>query len=188
MKLKSSALLHAVLLSFLSAMAQAQILPPITVYNGETGILEIPNLVFDGRVHYIELTMEDHIALMLKVDEASLVDITPDGSTLGKTAADLVGGWTMEGEDTVFTFNSDATWSMSQPAGVDEEACPDGGIESGTFRYAAFTGVFTPAILTDENGDCGLSGTDTVVRLLPDGNTMTLLVGSDVAGTLILNE
>lgn len=178
-------------LALTSVNAQSQILPAPTAFNGGTGTLEIPHMLYDGRAYYLRLTMADPAALTLQVDESTVVDVTPDGSTVGKTGDVIVGTWSVEGEEgTAFTFNADGTWSMTQAAGVDEQECPQGGVESGTFRYFAFTGVFIPTYAVDENGSCGLSNsTNSVIRMLPDGNTMTILFGSEPEGaTLNLQE
>jgi hypothetical protein len=166
--------------------AQAQIFPALTIFNSETGKLQIPTLVFDGNLYYLEMSVADAAALTLKIEESSLLDITPGDALTGNVADNIVGNWAVTGEDVEFTFNADATWQMSQSAGVDTEACPEGGIESGTFRYTPGTGVFIAFFEVDENGTCGLSNAEGVIRLIPDGNSMTLMVGSEVGAELEL--
>lgn len=167
--------------------AQAQIYPAVTTFSGETGILKVPALVFEGNLYYLELSVADAAALTMKIEESTLVDVSPTEALAGNTSDNIVGTWTVSGEDVQFTFNADATWQMSQPAGVDEEACPEGGIESGTFRYSAGTGVFIPFFEVDENGSCGLSSADSVIRLIPDGNTMEIMIGTETGAMLELD-
>lgn len=179
------ALFSLILLLPFSA-AQAQIYPAVTIFNGETGILKVPTLVFEGNLYYLELSVADPAALTMKIEESTLVDVSPTEALTGNTADNIVGTWTVQGESTQFTFNADGTWQMSQEAGVDEEACPEGGIESGTFRYTPGTGVFIPIFQVDENGECGISSAGSVIRLIPDGNTMDLMIGTETGATLEL--
>ncbi len=173
------------LLSLPFAMAQAQISPALTIFNSETGLLKIPALVFNGSVYYLELSVADAVALTMKIEESSLVDVSPTEALNGNTTDAIVGTWGVDGETgTSFTFNADATWEMTQAAGVDEAECPEGGVESGTFRYTSATGVFMPVFLVNENGSCGLSSSTGVVRLIPDGNTMSVLIGTETGATL----
>lgn len=172
-------LLLIALLSVPFATAQAQIFPALSVFDADTGSLKMPSLLFQGKLYYLEMTVADAGALTLKIDESSLTDITPDGSLSGNVPANIVGTWNVDGEDTQFTFNEDASWSMTQAAGVDEGECPNGGGETGTFRYTASTGVFIPTYLSDDNGECGLSHSGGVLRFYPDGNTLTVRFGSE---------
>jgi hypothetical protein len=186
MKSITLTLFLGIMLALPFSSAQAQIFPALTIFNGETGKLQIPTLVFNGSLYYLELSVADAAALTMKIEESSLVDITPGDELSGNVADNIVGTWAVSGEDTEFTFNADATWQMSQPAGVDTEACPEGGIESGTFRYTPGTGVLIAFFEVDENGSCGLSNAGGVIRLIPDGNSMTLMVGTEVGAELEL--
>ncbi|MCI5105153.1 MAG: hypothetical protein MRY76_00405 [Pseudomonadales bacterium] len=168
--------------------AQAQIFPALTIFNGETGKLQIPTLVYNGNLYYLELSVADAAALTMKIEESSLVDITPGDELSGNVADNIVGTWDVAGENSQLTFVADATWQFSQAAGVDEESCPEGGIESGTFRYTPGTGVLILFFEVDENGDCGLSSAGGVVRLIPDGNNMTLMIGTEVGAELTLTN
>jgi|GEM_PF-3123797 len=159
--------------------AQAQIFPALTVFDADTGTLKMPSLLFQGKLYYLEMTIADAGALTLQIDEESMTDITPDGSLAGNVPENIVGTWTVDGEDTQFTFNGDASWNMEQAAGVDEGECPDGGAETGTFRYTASTGVFIPTFISDDNGQCGLSHSGGVLRFYPDGNTLTVRFGAE---------
>lgn len=181
-------LLFAVVLTMPFSVAQAQIFPALAIFNGETGKMQIPNLIFDGKLYYLELSVADASALTLQIEEGTVFDVTPDGSTVGKTTDDIVGTWDVDGEATSITFNADGTWVLSQQAGDDTESCPDGGDETGTFRYTPSTGVFIPIFLTDSNGECGLSGVEGVMRIFTDGNTMTLAFVSEEGATLIRSE
>lgn len=156
------------------ASANAQIFPPLTNFDSSQGVLKIPTLLFEGRVYYLELSVADAANLTMKIEESSLVDVTPDSKTEGKTTDDIVGTWTTE-DNTELTFNSDGTWMLSQPASADAESCPDGGDESGTFRYSPSTGVFFPFFQVDENGECGLSHTGGMIRIYLDGNTLSIV-------------
>ena len=188
MKKNYSRLLLPLLLVIPFSMAQAQIFPPLTNFNSSTGVLTSPALIFEGKVYYVQLSVVDAAALTMKIEASTLVDVSPTDATSSNTTSDILGTWTVSGEGgTTFTFNEDATWEMSQAAGLDAEACPDGGIESGTFRFAPSTAVFAPIFLTDENGECGLSNSGSVIRMIPDGNTMTVMIGNETAATLVKN-
>lgn len=188
MKAITLKLLLGIILALSFTTAQAQIFPALTIFNGETGKLQIPTLVFDGNLYYLELSVADAAALTMKIEESSLVDITPGDELSGNVADNIVGTWDVAGENSQLTFVADATWQFSQAAGVDEESCPEGGIESGTFRYTPGTGVLILFFEVDENGDCGLSSAGGVVRLIPDGNNMTLMIGTEVGAELTLTN
>lgn len=179
-------MLIALLFAIPFTVAQAQIPPAVTNFNGETGKLQIPALLFSGRIYYLELSVVDAAALTMKIETNSLVDVTSDGSTAGKTPMDLVGTWKVNGEESTLTLNSNGTFVLVSSA--DAESCPNGGNETGTFRYTVSTGVFMPTFLTDENGDCGLSDSGGVIRIFTDGNAMTIRFQSDDDANLTLVE
>ena len=188
MKNPLSALLLALLLTITFTPVQAQIFPPIPVFDGATGVMKVPTLLFEGKPYYLEFSVADVAALTFKIEEDSLVDLTPDGSTTGKTTQDIVGTWEVDGEATEVTFNADGSWKLSQEAGDDLEACPDGGDEIGTFRYTPVTGVFMPIFQSDGNGQCGLSNVEGLIRIFTDGNVMTIQFTSEDTATLNLIE
>jgi len=181
-------LLFALLLAVPFSGAQAQIFPALNVFDAGTGVLKLPGLLFDGKLYYLEMSLADAAALTLKIEAETLVDITPDGSTAGKTPEDIVGTWDVDGEDTRILFNSDGTFTLTANPDAESESCPDGGVESGTFRYTASTGVFFPAFVSDENGECGLSHTKGLLRIFSDGNTLTLNFSGEENATLIRVE
>jgi hypothetical protein len=168
--------------------ANAQIFPVIPTFNEATGVLEVPFVFYAGQSFYLSLTITDPATLTLQADPAKLIEISPSESSADNTSADIVGTWTIDGGSDQFVFGADASFEMTQQAGVDEEACPAGGSELGTFRWTPQTGVFKALIATDGNGECGLSHVSNVVRFLPDGNTMTLMIGSAVEATLTLQQ
>ncbi|MDA0688666.1 MAG: hypothetical protein O2948_08460 [Proteobacteria bacterium] len=168
--------------------AYAQIFPVIPTFNEATGVLEVPFVFYAGQSFYLSLTVSDPVALTLQADPAKVIDVSPSESSSDNTTADIVGTWTIDGSSDQFVFGADASFQMTQQAGVDAEACPDGGSELGTFRWTPQTGVFKALITTDENGECGLSHVPNVVRFLPDGNTMTLMIGNAAEATLTLQQ
>lgn len=189
MKSMPTKLALMLLLALSFSTANAQIIPAIPVFDGNTGVMKLPNLLFDGGVYYLELSVADAASLTMKIEESTLVDVTPSTDTVGNSPALIVGTWSVQEEpETTFTFNADGTWEQSQAAGVDDEECPEGGIESGTFRYTASTGVFMPTFLVNDNGTCGLSSEERLIRLFPDGNTLTVLIGTEESVTLELVE
>lgn len=189
MKSMPTKLALMLLLALSFSTANAQIIPAIPVFDGNTGVMKLPNLLFDGGVYYLELSVADAASLTMKIEESTLVDVTPSTDTVGNSPALIVGTWSVQEEpETTFTFNADGTWEQSQAAGVDDEACPEGGIESGTFRYTASTAVFMPTFLVNDNGECGISSVESLIRLYPDGNTLTVLFGTDESVTLNLVE
>lgn len=168
--------------------ANAQIFPVIPNFNEATGVLEVPFVFYAGKAFYLSLTVTDPVALTLQADPAKLIDVSLTESSSDNTTDDIVGTWTIDGGSDQFVFGADASFQMTQQAGVDAEACPDGGSELGTFRWTPQTGVFKAFITTDENGECGLSHAQNVVRFLPDGNTMTLMIGNAAEATLTLQQ
>ena len=154
-------------------------------FNESTGVLELTDLVFGGSRYYIRLVLTDPNNLTFQADLSSAVDITPAPEHVNATADDIVGTWNVDGEDgTSITFNSDGTYSQNQAAGIDEEECPEGGIESGTYAWTPDTGLISISVSEDNNGQCGFSHPQGTLRMLVDGNVLSLLEGSTVGATL----
>lgn len=107
------------------SLAHAQILPPIGSFNGDTGILELPFVVVNGRTHYVEMSLDDPETLTFRVEVDTLVDIHPDGRNTGKNITDIVGEWdfTEDGVTHQLTINEDGTFIFSNAAD-DDENCP----------------------------------------------------------------
>ena len=164
--------LLALLFSIPFSTAQAQIPGAATVFDAATGKLKVVSMLFGGKSYYLEMSMIDAAALTMKIDASSLADISPDSRTIGKVATDLVGTWKMQGEESTLQLNANGTFRVVQAARTGPDACKAGD-ETGTFRYTAATGVFMPTFLTDDNGDCGLSG-GTLIRIFMDGNTISV--------------
>jgi hypothetical protein len=73
MKNPLSALLLALLLTIPFTPVQAQIFPPIPVFDGATGVMKVPTLLFEGKPYYLEFSVADVAALTFKIEEDSLV-------------------------------------------------------------------------------------------------------------------
>jgi len=169
--------LLALLFSIPFSAAQAQIPGAATVFDAATGKLKVVSMLFGGKSYYLEMSMIDAAALTMKIDASSFAEITQDARTVGKVATDLVGTWKMQGEETTLQLNANGTFRVVQAARTGPDACKAGD-ETGTFRYSTFNGVFQPTFLTDENGDCGLSGGG-LIRIFIDGNTISVYFASD---------
>jgi len=102
-------------------------------------------------------------------------------SRVVNTASAIVGSWfTLGGKDTI-TFLADGTYYQ---AATDRSiATPIGwnGIERGTYSWNSSTGAFTKSVLTDTNGNVGLSGSGITTMSLA-GNVMTF--SGATSGTL----
>lgn len=148
-------------------------------FDAQSGRLEITNLELDGRVYYVELNLLNAETLTFSADASSIVDITPSDTQAALTEADIVGTWEVDGSINSFiTFNSDGTYMQSQGAGEDLEACPNGGIETGTYQWTPSTGLIRFSVITDNNLTCGLSDSSRNLRFLIDGNVGTVLDSS----------
>lgn len=146
-----------------------------SAFDAESGRLEISNLELNGQVYYLELNLQNAETLSFSLDAASIVDITPSSTQAALVASDIVGTWDITGEaNTFITFNSNGTYTQSQGSGVDMEACPNGGIETGTYRWTPETGLVRFSVSTDNNGSCGLSNAGRSLRFLIDGNQGTI--------------
>lgn len=146
-----------------------------SVFDAQSGRLEITNLELDGQVYYLELILENAQTFTFALDVSSIVDITPGDTQATLTESDIVGTWDIVGQANTFvTFNSNGTYSQSQGSDVDAEACPSGGTETGTYRWTPSTGLIRFSVSTDNNGSCGLSDSGRSLRFLIDGNTATI--------------
>ena len=162
------------------SLAQAQILPPVAFFDGNTATLQVPLVFVNGEAHYVEMSLSDPDTLTFTVELDTLVNIHPDGRNDGKVTNDIVGEWELseEGADTQLFINADSTFRLTEGANEGDE-CPLGGDETGTFRFTIFTGLFKPIFEVDENNDCGLSGAGKILRLYRDGNTLTIQLDDD---------
>lgn len=153
-------------------------------YNAETGRIVLPHLVIGGNTYYVTLRLADESTLTFVADLETVTDITaPDGvgDTVNLDVNDIVGTWGLSGTTTTITFNGDGSYSLPHAPEVDDDACPNGGLETGTYVWEPSSGLLLTTTLTDENGECGLSNPRDGVpyRVFVDGDTMQVLEKGD---------
>lgn len=131
------------------------------VLNPAEGKLILPHVVVGDEVYYAQL---DRIGntYTFDVNEASVVNITPQEGDDWATAEELVGDWSLQGSaDHTLTFDADGTFTAAVPASAGCTA----GAETGTWTIDSTTGVFTTSIVEDANGVCGLSHFNGMIRV-----------------------
>ena len=141
-------------------------------FNGATGTLTLPQLIVDGQVFYVTLSLIDPATLTLQVNLDAAVDITPTEATATTLESDLWGTWTEAdvGVDKLrLTFNSDGSYSVFSD-NVDD--C--NGEEIGTYAWEPSTGVFIASQSLDTDGECGVSDPRGSDLIFIDGNNMTI--------------
>ena len=110
--------------------------------------------------------------LAFTVDTKTLTPLLPLTFTPA-LAADLVGSFSPEDEPTsTLTLNADGSYTVVVGATADPSCPKAGGSESGTYQYEPSTGVFTAIATVDNNGECGLSHPDGIVRVKKVGTTL----------------
>lgn len=152
----------------------------------EKGKIVLPHLKLGNKTYYAVLTLTDPSTLTFRADLTALTDITPPeevGDTVNTADADIVGTWSFGG-DTSVTFFADGTYEQIQAAGEDEESCPNGGIETGTYTWEPSTGILLASVTQDDNGECGLSNPRDGVplRVFIDGDVMYIKEKGSDAG------
>ena len=153
-------------------------------YNAETGRIVIPHLVIGDGTFYVTLRVADEATLTFVADLESVTDITAPaeiGDTVNLDANDIVGTWGLPDTTTTITFNSDGSYSLPHAPELDDDACPNGGLETGTYVWEPSTGILLSTTLTDENGECGLSNPRDGVpyRIFINGDSMQILEKGD---------
>jgi hypothetical protein len=118
-------------------------------------------------------------------DTDILTNITPVGVEASVNTADdvILGTWVVDYQGYAnehITFNANKTFEhFISPAGVIIDGGKDcrAGTETGTYVWYRATGLMMTRILTDENGDCGMSYEYGGVpyRFFVDGNKMKVL-------------
>lgn len=178
---------RSIICCFLMAMSAPALAGEVrSTFDEATGILELTELQIGGETYYVRLVLSDPATLTFTADAESAVVITPTSASLQTEAGDIVGAWKpSNGLDLRFTFSSDGSFEMFQGAGLDNEACPNGGTESGTYDWTPSTGIFRSRIAVDGNGQCGTSNPGGAIRLIPAGGGLDLYEGSQKALTLI---
>ncbi|MDX1491691.1 MAG: hypothetical protein R3332_10410 [Pseudohongiellaceae bacterium] len=149
-------------------------------FDAETGKLILPHLVIGDGTFYATLSLTNPETLTFVADFDSITDFTAPsgiGDSVNVSEDDIVGVWGFPGSDTVITLNSDGTYIIDHEPELDDDACPNGGIETGTYTWEPATGVLLSTTLTDENGECGLSHPRDGVpyRIFVSGNNMQIL-------------
>ncbi|MBF0370650.1 MAG: S-layer homology domain-containing protein [Magnetococcales bacterium] len=116
-------------------------------------------------------------------------DGTSSGSRITDDSNTLVGGWLMgtagEADNATFLLFLDETNVIHVQDGdsVDDPSGQDG-MEVGTYTWNETSGLLSPNILTDTNGEWGLSHLTGAATLTVSGDTATLSVeGADGTGT-----
>ncbi len=149
-------------------------------YNAATGKIVLPHLVVGNETYYVTLSLTDAATLTFVADLQSLTDITAPsavGETVNLNANDIIGTWRLSGTTTSVTFNADGSYSLPHAPEPDDDACPNGGLETGTYVWEPSTGLLQSTTLTDKNGECGLSNPRDGVpfRVFVNGNSMQVL-------------
>ena len=148
-------------------------------YSG--GKIILPQMVIGNKTYYVTLYIVDPATLTFRVDLAGLAEISAPaeaGESVNLHVDDILGTWDIDGEPgTYVTFSSDGTYIQVQAANQDEEACPNGGNESGSFTWETGTGLLQAKVASDANGSCGLSHPRDGVplRVFIDGDKMQIL-------------
>lgn len=152
-----------------SPMASASNVDPI-FYQSQGKVL-LPHLKVGSAVYGV-LLRQIPGQLAFTVDTKTLTPLLPLTFTPA-LAADLVGSFSPEDEPTsTLTLNADGSYTVVVGA-TDDPSCPKaGGSESGTYQYEPSTGVFTAMATVDNNGECGLSHPDGIVRVKKVGTTI----------------
>jgi hypothetical protein len=125
-------------------------------------------------------------------DPSGATSITISGNTLTYTVAGegsfpftrivntpsaIVGSWHIPGQDANLTFMADGTYYHSEES--DDEPDSTTGIERGTYTWNSGTGALSATLLTDTNGDIGLSNPAPSYNFTISGNIMTIIDGAE---------
>lgn len=157
---------------FASLGISAQEVTP--TFNESTGLLVLPNLEIGSESYFVELELIPG-TLNFSVASESIASVTPGSSGFtNDSTASLNGTWRVDGENATTVTFSGGNYQVDQSITTN---CPNGGMETGTFRWDRDTGVITFKVATDENGDCGFSHNRGAVRFFVSGNTINALEG-----------
>jgi hypothetical protein len=153
--------------------ASGQAAEPQAQFVNDQGMLVIPHLNLGNEIYYVQLDRTDPNGYVFSLNGGSVVKVTPAEGDDWASADEVLGEWKMEDfAGLTITFGADGSYELDHPA---EDDCT-AGIESGTYGYSEDTGVLYVRVLTDGNGECGLSHPDGPVRASRDGADLLLTI------------
>ncbi|TVP78658.1 MAG: hypothetical protein EA353_07865 [Puniceicoccaceae bacterium] len=127
--------------------------------------------------------------IRVRLNATSFTFMFPNGEeftlarVISSAANPLVGGWWLDGADAgddggaaFIVFLADGIFYMAQDGDSDTDPSGQDGMERGTYTWDAETGTFSVNVITDTNGQWGLShlGPNPTITMAPDGNHFQL--------------
>jgi hypothetical protein len=126
-----------------------------SIFIANQGRLIIPHLILGNEVYYVQLERTG-TAYSFNLLGPSVTKVIPNPNDNWATAEQILGDWKIKDDEEIeLSIEADGTFTLNLPADL-EEPCP-AGMETGRYSYNADTGVFSPRVITDANGICGLS-------------------------------
>ncbi|HTR00539.1 MAG TPA: hypothetical protein VMH83_11135 [Candidatus Acidoferrum sp.] len=156
------------------------------VYYPATGKVVLPNLKVGNLIYYAELNKVPGTN-DFRLDLTSINNLSTPPPFTTPALSDLIGTWTSSDSPTSWaTLSADGTYTQYQGPKTDPNCPAAGGYETGIWQYEPSTGVFSAVALTDNNGECGFSNPQGIVRMKKVGTAIYFVEGSNPPQQLIV--
>ncbi len=148
------------------------------VYYPDQGRVVLPNLKVGNQVYFAVLNKLPGTN-DFRLDLTSVNNLSTTPSFTPAATSDLIGTFTsVESPTSSATINADGTYTMIQGPKTDPNCPAAGGTESETWQYEPTTGVFSAIALVDNNGQCGFSNPQGIVRIKKVGTDLYFMEGT----------